>query len=71
MLTMRNDDYHQDADDDDDDDNVHHHVPHHVPHQNCGALLFYVRFKSVRPDWKFRGCVAMIVRVTAADAGDA
>ena len=43
-----------------------------VHHPNRGALLFHIRFKcAVRPDWKCRGCVVMIVMITAGDAEDA
>ena len=35
-------------------------------------FFFHVRFKcAVRFDWTCRGCVVMIVMITAADAGDA
>ena len=34
--------------------------------------VFYVRFNSpVRPDWRCRGCVVMIVMMTVGDAEDA
>ena len=49
-------------------DGSHHPGHHHYR----GVLLFHIRFKyAVRPDWKCRGCVVMIVMAIAADAGDA
>ena len=45
---------------------------HHQDHHYRGALLFHLRFNCpVRPDYECRGCVAMIVMITAGDAGDA
>ena len=39
------------------------HPDHHHYH---GALLFQILFKcAVRPDWKCRGCVVMIVMISA------
>ena len=46
--------------DDDDDDGPH------LPY------LFHVRFKSpVRPGWRCRGCVVIIIITTVGDAEDA
>ena len=34
--------------------------------------LFHIRFKSpVRPDWRCRGCVVIIIIMTVGDAEDA
>ena len=34
--------------------------------------LFHIRFKSpVRPDWRCRGCVVIIIMMTVGDAEDA
>ena len=34
--------------------------------------LFHIRFKSpVRPDWRCRGCVIIIIMMTVGDAEDA
>ena len=36
------------------------------------ALLFHIHFKgAVRPNWKCRGCVIMIVMIIGGDAEDA
>ena len=36
------------------------------------SLSFYIRFKGgVRADWRCRGCVVMIIIMTAGDAEDA
>ena len=36
------------------------------------ACLFHICFKcAVRPDWKCRGCVVLIIMITAGDAEDA
>ena len=46
----------------------------HPDYHHCrGALLFHIRFKCAAdgPGWKCRGCVVMIVMITAADAEDA
>ena len=49
-----------DDDDRDDDDDA------------TALYVFHIRFKSpVRPDWRCRGCVAMIIRMTVGDAEDA
>ena len=50
----------------------HHHLHHHVPLiKTVAPFFFHTRFKSaVRPDWKCRGCVVMIVMMTAGDAED-
>ena len=64
MMMMLDDDHHFHV--------HHHHVPHHVHPPNRGALLFHIRFRcAVRPDCKCRGCVVMIVMITASDAEDA
>ena len=63
------DDDNGDDDDDDDDDDTLVIVSHH---NRCHPYLFYVRFKgSVRPGWRCRGCVVMIVIMTVGDAEDA
>ena len=47
---------------DDDDDDGHDEDPY----------LFHIRFKSpVRPDWRCRGCVVIIIITTVGDAEDA
>ena len=34
--------------------------------------LFHIRFKSpIRPDWRCRGCVVIIIIMTVGDAEDA
>ena len=34
--------------------------------------VFHIRFKSfVRPDWRCRGCVVIIIMITVGDAEDA
>ena len=34
--------------------------------------VFHIRFKSpVRPDWRCRGCVVIIIMMTVGDAEDA
>ena len=36
------------------------------------VLIFHIRFKgSFRPDWRCRGCVVMIIIMTAGHAEDA
>ena len=51
---------------------VHHHLHHHAPHRVHRRSSFHIRFKcAVRPDWKCRGCVVLIVMITAGDAEDA
>ena len=36
------------------------------------AEVFHIRFKSpVRPDWRCRGCVVIIIMMTVGDAEDA
>ena len=64
------DDDEEDADDDDDDDDdTLVSIPHH---NRCRPYLVYLGFKgSVRPDWRCRGCVVMIIIMTAGDAEDA
>ena len=48
-------------------DDLHHQDHHHYR----GTLLSHIRFKCpVIPDYKCRGCVVMIVMITAGDAGD-
>ena len=58
-----------DDDDDDDDDDTLVSISHH---NRCRPYLVYIGFKgSVRPDWRCRGCVVMILIMTAGDAEDA
>ena len=46
----------------------HHHLLRHHPYL---FYLFYIRFKCpVRPDWRCRRCVDMIIMMTAGDAED-
>ena len=65
------DDGEDDADDDDDDDDDDTLVSR-SHHNRCRPYLFYIRFKgSVRPYWRCRGCIVMIILMTAGDAEDA
>ena len=65
-----NDDDEADADDDDDDDDDT--LVSILDHNRCRPDLCYIRFKgSARPDWRCRGCVVMIIIMTAGDAEDA
>ena len=58
MVTIHDDNGDDDDDDDDDED----------PY----LYVFYIRFKSpVRPDWRCRGCVVIIIMMTVGDAEDA
>ena len=53
-----------DDDDRDDDDDEHDEDPY--------LYVFHLRFKSpVRPDWRCRGCVVIIIIMTVGDAEDA
>ena len=50
--------------DDDDDERRYDEDPY--------LYLFHIRFKSpVRPDWRCRGCVVIIIMMTVGDAEDA
>ena len=62
-----------DADDDDDDDDADNDTLVSISHHNrCRPYLVYIGFKgSVRPDWRRRGRVVMIIIMTAGDAEDA
>ena len=51
-----------DDDDDDDDDDTLVSIPHH---NRCRPYLVYLGF------WRCRGCVDMIIIMTAGDAEDA
>ena len=69
MMGIIDDDNGDDDDDDDDDDDTLVIVSHH---NRCHPYLFYVRFEgSVRPDWRCRGCVVIIIIMTVGDAEDA
>ena len=51
-------------DDDRDDDDDERRLPY--------LYVFHIRFKSpVRPDWRCRGCVVIIIMMTVGDAEDA
>ena len=66
------DDDENDADDDDDDDDDEDTLVIISHHNRCRPHLFNLRFKgSVRPDWRYRGCVVMIIIMTVGDAEDA
>ena len=61
------DDAEDDADDDDDDDDDGDTLVSKTHHN-----ILCTGFKgSVRPDWRCRGCVVMIIIMTAGDAEDA
>ena len=58
-----------DEDDDEDDDDTLVRISHH---NRCRPYLVYIGFKgSVRPGWRCRWCVVMIIIMTAGDAEDA
>ena len=66
------DDDEDDADDDDDDDDDDDTLVSISHHNRCRPYLAYIGLKgSVRPDWRCRGCVVMLIIMTAGDAEDA
>ena len=66
------DDDEDDADDDDDDDDDDDTLVSISHHNRCRPALVKIGFKgSVRPDWRCRRCVVMIIIMTVGDAEDA